>query len=220
MAQKKTVTIGEHKEAVSTETSVKLLPVADPAALGLIGLAVAALILGAVDLQLVSGIPSKSLMIPWVLFFGATAQLIAGALEFKRNNIFGATVFSVYAMTMYSIALTMTITTSTVLNPGNLSHYAIGLVGILIFSLIATAASLMTNKVLFAILIAVDLAVALLIPHYLFEMSAQPAGVFLILTSVLSFYAAAAILINTMAGRIVLPVGKPLWIPKKPTQNF
>ena len=215
MAQKKETIIAEQKSVVITDVNVKVLPVADPAALGLIGLAVAALILGAVDLQLVASVPSKSLMIPWILFFGATAQLIAGAIEFKRNNIFGATVFSVYAMTMYSIALTLVINNSSALNPGNMSHYAYGLVGILIFSLIATVASLMTNKVLFAILIAVDLAVALLIPHYLFEMSAQPAGVFLILTSVLSFYAAAAIILNTMAGKTVLPLGKPLWIPKK-----
>jgi succinate-acetate transporter protein len=37
----------------------------------------------------------------------------------------------------------------------------------------------------------------------------------LLLTSVLSFYAAAAVILNTMAGRIILPVGKPLWVPKK-----
>jgi len=215
MAQKKETIVEEKKGVVNTDVTVKALPVADPAALGLIGLAVAALVLGAVDLQLVASVPSKTLMIPWILFFGATAQLIAGAMEFKRNNIFGATVFSVYAMTMYSIALTLVINNSSALNPGNLSHYAYGLVGILIFSLIATVASLMTNKVLFSILIAVDLAVVLLIPHYLFEMSAQPAGVFLILTSVLSFYAAAAIVLNTMAGKTVLPLGKPLWIPKK-----
>lgn len=197
------------------ETTVKSVPVAEPAALGLIGLAVAALVLASADLQLVENIPSKSLMIPWILFFGATAQLIAGAMEFKRNNIFGATVFSVYAMTMYSIALTLVINNSTAVNQGNIAHYAYGLIGILIFSLIATVASLMTNKALFGILIAVDLAVALLIPHYLYEMSAQPAGVFLLLTSVLSFYAAAAVILNTMAGRIILPVGKPLWVPKK-----
>lgn len=220
MVQKKAINVAEQKEVVNTDASIKALPVADPAALGLIGLAVAALILGAVDLQLVSSVPSKSLMIPWILFFGATAQLIAGALEFKRNNIFGATVFSVYAMTMYSIALTLVINNSSALNPGNLEQYAYGLVGVLLFSLIATVASLMTNKALFAILIAVDLAVALLIPHYLFEMSAQPAGVFLLLTAVLSFYAAAAIIFNTMAGKTVLPVGKPLWIPKKTTRNF
>ncbi len=106
-------------------------------------------------------------MIPWILLFGATAQLIAGAMEFKRNNVFGATVFSVYAMTMYSIALTLFINNSSVVNKGDITYYAYGLIGILIFSLIATIASLMTNKVLFGILIAVDLAVALLIPHYL-----------------------------------------------------
>jgi len=135
-------------------------------------------------------------------------------MEFKRNKIFGATEFSVYAMTMFSIALTLFINNSTVVNKGDITYYAYGLIGILLFSLIATIASLMINKVLFGILIAVDLAVALLIPHYLFEISAQPAGVFLLLTSVLSFYAAAAIIINTIAGKSILPLGKPIWIPK------
>jgi succinate-acetate transporter protein len=215
MAQKKEANFTEQKGVLNTETTVKALPVAEPAALGLIGLAVAALVLASADLQLVSSTPSKSLMIPWILFFGATAQLIAGAMEFKRNNIFGATVFSVYAMTMFSIALTLVINNSTIVTSGNLAHYAYGLIGILVFSLIATMASLMTNKVLFGILIAVDLAVALLIPHYLYEISAQPAGVFLLLTSVLSFYGAAAIILNTMAGKIILPLGKAIWIPKK-----
>jgi succinate-acetate transporter protein len=215
MAQKKEANFTEQKGVLNTETTVKALPVAEPAALGLIGLAVAALVLASADLQLVSSTPSKSLMIPWILFFGATAQLIAGAMEFKRNNIFGATVFSVYAMTMFSIALTLVINNSTIVTSGNLAHYAYGLIGILVFSLIATMASLMTNKMLFGILIAVDLAVALLIPHYLYEISAQPAGVFLLLTSVLSFYGAAAIILNTMAGRIILPLGKAIWIPKK-----
>jgi uncharacterized protein len=215
MPQKKEQKMTELFTAMNTEVTVKSIPVADPAALGLIGLAVAALVLGVVDLQLVESIPSKSLMVPWVLFFGATAQLIAGGMEFKRNNIFGATVFSVYAMTMYSIALTLVINNSTVLSPGNVDHYAFGLIGILIFSLIATAAALLTNKALFAILIAVDLAVVLLIPHYLFEMSSQPAGVFLLLTAVLSFYAAAAVILNSMAGKTVLPVGKPIWDLKK-----
>jgi hypothetical protein len=116
---------------------------------------------------------------------------------------------------MFSIALTLFINNSTIVNKGDITYYAYGLIGILIFSLIATIASLMTNKVLFGILIAVDLSVALLIPHYLYEMSSQPAGVFLLITSVLSFYAAAAIILNTMAGKSILPLGKAIWTPKK-----
>jgi succinate-acetate transporter protein len=184
---------------------------AEPAALGLIGLAVAALSLGCTDLGITSSV-SKSLMIPWVLFFGATAQLIAGLMEFKRGNVFGATVFTTYSMTMYAIALTLFITIFTDVSIA-IQHYGFALIAILFFSLIATVASLMTNKTLFAILIVVDLAVISLIPHYLTGFSTTPAGVFLMLTSILSFYAAAAILLNTMAGKTILPLGKPLWQP-------
>lgn len=79
------------KNIVKSEITVKELPMlaAESAPLGLIGLAVATLVLASTDLGLTSH-TAKSLMIPWVLFFGATAQLIAGTMEFKRNNIFGA----------------------------------------------------------------------------------------------------------------------------------
>ena len=215
MVQKKEMDNGDEKTGTIHQTTIKALPplVGEPAPLGLLGLAVAALVLASTDLKLASG-SMKSLMIPWVLFFGATAQLIAGSLEFKRQNIFGATVFSVYAMTMYSIAVTLCITIFTGVT-FDITHYAYGLIGILVFSLIATAASAMTNKAFFAILLAVDLAVGLLIPHYLTGFSSQPAGVFLLITSILSFYTAAAILLNTMAGKTILPLGKALWMPVK-----
>jgi len=201
------------KNIVKSETTVTKLPMhaADPAPLGLIGLAVATLVLASTDLGLVSP-EAKSLMIPWVLFFGATAQLIAGTIEFKRNNIFGATVFTTYSMTMYAIALTLFITIFTGVE-FDIAHYGFGLIAILVFSLIATTASLITNKMLFIILIFVDLAVIALIPHYLFGITAFPAGVFLLGTSVSSFYTAMAILLNNMAGKTILPLGKSIWSP-------
>jgi uncharacterized protein len=201
------------KNIIKSETTVKAFPMvtAEPAALGLIGLAVATLVLASTDLGLTSS-SSKSLMIPWVLFFGATAQLIAGAMDFKRKNIFGATVFTTYSMTMYSISLTLFITVFTDVE-FDITHYAYGLIAILVFSTIATAASLMTNKILFAILIFVDLAVIALIAHYLYNVSAVPAGIFLLLTSAFSFYAAAAILLNTIAGKTILPLGSAIWKP-------
>jgi succinate-acetate transporter protein len=201
------------KNIVKSETIVtkQSMQIADPAPLGLIGLAVAALVLASTDLGLVSS-SAKSLMIPWVLFFGATAQLIAGTIEFKRNNIFGATVFSTYSMTMYAIALTLFITIFTNVD-FKIAHYAFGLIAIFVFSLIATAASLMTNKMLFIILIFVDLAVIALIPHYLYGITAFPAGIFLLCVSISSFYTAMAILINNMAGKTILPLGKSIWNP-------
>lgn len=187
------------------------IQIADPAPLGLIGLAVATLVLASTDLGLVPT-SAKSLMIPWVLFFGATAQLIAGTIEFKRNNIFGATVFTTYAMTMYAIALTLFITIFTDIEY-TIAHYGFGLIAILIFSIIATIASLSTNKMLFIILIFVDLAVLALIPHYLYNITAVPAGIFLLCVSITAFYTALAILQNTITGKTILPLGKTIWKP-------
>jgi len=201
------------KKDIETETTVQTstpLP-AEPAALGLTGLAVAALVIGSGYMGLTSGI-DKVLMIPWILFFGASAQLIAGIIDFKRNNIFGATVFTIYAMTMFSISLTLFFTIFGEVN-FDIAHYGFGLIAILIFTLIATAASLMAHKILLVILLVVDVAVLGLIFHYLAGAPTMVGGVFLILTSVLSFYAVAGILINTMAGKELIPLGAPIWKP-------
>jgi len=196
-----------------TEVTVKTLPMlaAEPAPLGLIGLAVAALVLGFHDLGWTSG-GDKSLMIPWTLFLGATAQLIAGIMDFRRNNIFGATAFTTYSLLWYSVSLTLYIAIFTGADP-NLDHYGFGLVGFLFFSLILTAASAMTNKTLFGILVFIDLAILALAAHILYDAATEPVGFFLLCVSALSFYGAAAVLLNTMAGKIVLPLGKAIWKP-------
>jgi len=133
-------------------------------------------------------------------------------MDFKRNNIFGATVFTIYSMAMLSISLTLFFITF-----GNvafdIAHYGYGLIAILTFTLIATIASMMANKVLFIILVVVDIAVVVLILHYLTGAPALIGGIFLILTSVISFYAVASILINSMAKKTILPMGDPFWKP-------
>ncbi|MDG6218925.1 MAG: GPR1/FUN34/YaaH family transporter, partial [Candidatus Thermoplasmatota archaeon] len=79
---------------IDDTTKTDITTPAEPAALGLIGLAVAALVIGSGYLGITSS-TDKVLMVPWILFFGASAQLTAGLIDFKRNNVFGATVFSV-----------------------------------------------------------------------------------------------------------------------------
>jgi len=196
-----------------SEVTIKELPapVCEPAPLGLIGLAVAALVLGAHDMGWITS-GDKSLMIPWTLSMGATAQLIAGIMDFKRNNIFGATAFTTYSLLWYAVSLTLVIAIFTDADP-NLDHYAYGLLGFLIFSLILTAASTMTNHTLFGILVFIDLAILALVIHILWDVSEKPVGFFLFVVSALSFYGAAGALLNTMAGKPVLPLGSPLWSP-------
>ena len=203
------------KDTIKSETIVKSLPIlaAEPAPLGLIGLAIAALVLASTDLKLASS-AAKSLMIPWTLFLGATAQLIAGIMDYKRNNIFGATAFTTYSLLWYSVSLTLFITIFTGVK-FDITHYAYGLIGFLIFSIILTVASLMTNKTLFAILLFIDLAIFALVLNILCKTAAEIVGVFLVLVSVFSFYGAAGVLLNNMAGKTVLPLGKAIITPKK-----
>lgn len=203
------------KENVKNESDNKSfsINVAEPATLGLIGLAIAALVLGSTDLKLTST-SYKSLIIPWTLFLGATAQLIAGIMDFKRNNIFGATAFTTYSLLWYSVSLTLYITIFTGIS-FDLSHYAFGLLGFLIFSVILTIASTMVNKTFFTILLFIDLAILTLVLNILYKTPTEFVGVFLILVSIFSFYGAMGILINTMSGKIIIPLGKAILKLKK-----
>ena len=193
-----------------TENSPLNMP-AEPAPLGLTGLAVAALVLGLTDLGWASA-ADKSLMVPWTLFLGATAQLIAGIIDFRRNNIFGGTAFTTYSLLWYAVSLTLVIT---IFSDAafDMTHYANGLIGFLVFSLILTVASAMTNTVLFVVLLGIDAAIFFLVGQLLGSWPSEPVGVSLLAVSAASFYGVAAVLINRMAGRVVVPVGKALWVP-------
>ena len=199
------------KEIPASQTTNKhpSIFIAEPAPLGLIGLAISALVLASTDLGFASS-TVKSLMIPWTLFLGATAQLIAGLMEFKRNNIFGATTFTTYSLLWYVVTLTLFITIFTGAK-FDLVHYAYGLIGFLIFSMILTIASLMTNKTFFTILVFIDLALLALILQILSGITAVFVGIFLLCVSIFSFYGAAGILLNTMAGKPIFPLGKAIW---------
>ncbi len=184
---------------------------ADPAPLGLIGLAVAALVLGLTDLGWASA-ADKSLMVPWTLCLGATAQLIAGIIDFRRANIFGGTAFTAYSLLWYAVSVTLFITIFTDA-AFDTTHYAHGLIGFLVFSLILTVAATMTNTVLFVVLIGIDFAIFFLVGQLLGGWPTEPVGVSLLAVSVSSFYGAGAVLINRMAGKTVVPVGPAFWKP-------
>ena len=47
-----------------------------------------------------------SLVLPWAIFLGATAQLFACINDFKHDNTFGATAFGAYAFFWYAMGFT------------------------------------------------------------------------------------------------------------------
>jgi uncharacterized protein len=201
----------ERSPFVSTEVR-PTLSAAEPAVLGLTGLAVAALVLASVDLGWTSA--DKALLIPWTLMMGAVAQFIAGIMDFKRNNIFGATAFTTYSLLWFAVSLTLFIAIFTHAKV-DMDHYAFGLIGFLVFSLYLTVTSTMTNKMLFVVLVFIDLSLFTLVLNIMAGTPALIVGIFLFLVSLSSFYGAAAIILNAESGRILLPLGEAIWAKRR-----
>ncbi len=83
--------------AISRElASEQVRMIADPAPLGLAAFALTTFLLSLVN----AGVMPKDtepVMLGVALAFGGIAQLLAGMWEFRKGNVFGATVFSSYA---------------------------------------------------------------------------------------------------------------------------
>lgn len=187
--------------------------VANPSAIGLFGLAMVTLVASSQKLGLTTGVAG---IIPWAIFLGASAQFVAGIMDFKHNNTFGATAFCAYGFFWFGVAMTW-MTTLGEFGPQAAATYAahqlgFAFLGYFIFTVIMTFASMGTNKVLFIIFFLIDL---LFLGLFMSVLTDQPHGFWHnlaawseLLISMFSFYGVAANVMNATYKKVVLPVGK------------
>lgn len=76
--------------------------VANPGPLGLLGFGMTTLLL---NLHNAAIIPLSIVIVAMGFALGGAAQIIAGIMEFKKNNLFGATAFTVYGFFWWSLIL-------------------------------------------------------------------------------------------------------------------
>ena len=187
---------------------------ADPTALGLFGLAMVTLVASSAKLGWTSG---TSLVIPWAIFLGAAAQLVASFGDAKKNNVFGATAFGGYAFFWFAIGMSWMVQggvfgekLAAAADPKQLGF---AFVGYLIFTLYMTIGASSTTKVLFAIFVLIDF-LFLGLGLSTFGIAKEPmhllAGWSEFGIALLSFYGSAAAVLNNQFGRVILPLGKPL----------
>ena len=79
------------------------ISIADPTALGLFGLAMVTLVASSQKLGLTEG---TALVIPWVIFLGACAQIYASVCDNKLGNAFGALAFGGYGFFWLGVGMT------------------------------------------------------------------------------------------------------------------
>lgn len=192
---------------------------ADPSALGLFGLAIITLVASSQKLGITSGV---SLVLPWAIFLGATAQLFACINDFKHDNTFGATAFGAYAFFWYAMGFTWLIQNGVfgekLAATADTKQLAFAFLGYLIFTLFMTIGAMETHKVLFTIFVLIDflfLGLSLNGFGIMGEFSHKLAAYSELLISIVSFYGCGAAVLNKHFGKVFLPVGKPFGIFKK-----
>lgn len=192
---------------------------ADPTALGQFGLAMVTLVAASQKLGLTEG---TSLVLPWAIFLGAFAQLFACIHDAKRQNLFGTTVFGAYALFWFGVAMTWLtqngVFGAKMAEAADIKQLGVAFLGYLIFSLVVTVAAAETNKVLFIILVLIDLlfigltfSTLGIAVHAMHQLAAYSE----LAISIMAFYGFAGNLLNGHFGRVVLPLGQPLGIFKK-----
>lgn len=198
-------------------TQVKITT-ADPSALGLFGLAMVTFVASSQKLGLTDGL---SLILPWAFFLGGIAQLIAAMLDAKHNNIFGTTAFGAFGLFWFGVGMSWLIQLGAfgekLAADADVRQLGFAFIGYLIFSLFMTIGALETHKVLFSIFVLIDLlfiGLALSSFDIFYEVTHMIAAFAELGIALLSFYGAAAIVLNTHFGRVVLPIGKPFGIYK------
>ena len=201
------------------ETSKIKIQLANPTGLGLFGLAIVTLVAASQKLHITEGL---SYVIVYAIFLGATAQLVASIFDFLHDNIWGATVFGAYAFFWYAIAtcwmMKMGVFGPILAAATDVGQIVFAFLGYLIFSLFMTIGALEVNKMIFTIMVFIDILLAALTLNAFGvapALTGTVAGIAEMVTSLLSFYAASAVVLNTHFGRAFMPMGKPFGIFKK-----
>lgn len=187
--------------------------VANPTPLGLLGLAMVTFVASTQKLGITDGV---AYIVPWAIFLGATAQFIAGLMDFKHNNTFGATAFCGYGFFWFGVGTTWWMQVTGVIGTGagfDIHQLGYAFLGYFIFTAFMTIGAMGTNKVLFFIFFLIDLLFLGLFmstlgwgaEHFWHSLAAYAEmGI-----ALCSFYLSGAVCANTHYGYTVLPIGAP-----------
>lgn len=192
--------------------------VANPTGLGLFGLAMVTMVAASQKLGWTTGL---SYVIVYAFLLGATAQLMASMYDFNHNNIWGATVFGAYAFFWYAMAgvwlIKMGVFGAELAKAADIGQVGWAFTGYFIFSFFMTIGAMEVNKVIFAIMVLIDVLLGALALNA-FGIAAHATHMIAAWTefviSLVTFYACCAVVLNTHFGKPFMPMGKPFGIFK------
>lgn len=181
---------------------------ANPAPLGLMGFGMTTVLL---NIHNAGFFPISAMILAMGLCYGGLAQIIAGIMEYRRNNTFGMTAFLSYGLFWWSLVLTLVLPKMGLTDPTPAGYMGCYLLMWGVFTLFMTFGTLKYNKVEQAIFAGLTvlfflLAIRDFTGNELIGLIAAYEG---IVVGSLAIYLAMATILNEQFGRTVLPIGMP-----------
>jgi hypothetical protein len=182
---------------------------ANPAPLGLIGFGLTTVLLSSINAGLLPA-AGEPVVIPLAMAFGGTAQIIAGIMEFRTGNVFGATAFTSYGAFWWWFALLILLGNNKLLDLSGATP-AIGLCLLLwgVFTLGLWISTFRLSRLVFLIFLTLWIAFFLLgggavLGNPTLHMLGGWVG---LICGALAMYGSFALVANATYGREVAPVG-------------
>jgi len=178
---------------------------ANPAPLGLMGFGMTTVLL---NLWNAGAIPLDSPILTMGLFYGGVAQIVAGALEFRKGNTFGMTAFLSYGLFWESFALIVLFKIMGLVSFTPSSSLAAYLFMWGLFTLLMFIGTLRLNGALMFVFGSLFILFFLLAAGNAWNNSSVItfAGYEGIICGLSAMYTSIAQLLNEVYGRIVLPI--------------
>ena len=174
----------------------------NPGALGLAAFGFTTILLQLHNL----GLMDSTMALAYGLFWGGSAQVIAGVIDGKRGDTFGLTAFTSYGFFWIALATAFVFQWQGLVK---IDTAGLGWTMVVwgIFTLFMTIGTLKMTVMHFIVFATLVVLFALLAFHFFFGMSAKVAGVEGLVCGASAVYGAAAVIINGKFGRPVLPLG-------------
>jgi succinate-acetate transporter protein/Trk K+ transport system NAD-binding subunit len=211
------MSVSEDRTAVQPAATAAS-PIADPAPLGLAAFALTTFLLSAANAHWMNGNATGDAWLGYAFAYGGLAQLLAGMWEFRNRNVFGATAFSTYGGFWIGLGLWVVLvareTRPAVAAGTAFLNHDLGwiLLAFAIFNTYMLLFSAQVNMAVFGVFLTLELTEIILAIGFFANSpgTVQFGGYVGIVTALVAWYTSAAGVSNGLAGRVRLPVGKPL----------
>ncbi len=181
---------------------------ANPAPLGLMAFGMTTVLL---NIHNAGFFPVSAMIMAMGIFYGGLAQVIAGIMEYKKNNTFGVTAFTSYGFFWLTLVALWVMPKMGLAEPTPAAYLGWYLAIWGLFTGFMFIGTLKFNRVKQFIFASLTLLFFLLAAHYWTgsELLGHIAGWEGIVCGLSAIYLAMASVINEVHGKVILPVGEP-----------